>query len=317
LIFFFFSVIILSILILLIPLLKNHPKIFYLSMSFCLSEALFPLWYFQGIEKMKYITFINVATRIASAGLIFTFVKQSTDYILVPALLGLGTISGAIVGLYIVFRVYNNRFKLLSISKLVKCTRDNIPLFISNISSQIYTNANKLIVGSFLGMQEVAFYDIADKIVNLVKIPGLLVGQTLFPRVSRDKDVRFIKMVMGLVLVFYIIVYSGLFIFANPIIQLFSGTTNAVATGLLRTLALSIIPVCVGLFFNELILVSFGFLKDYAKMRSSSVVVYLAIIGILMIFKQIGLFQMAGAVVFVETFVLGYSYYLCKKNKII
>jgi len=314
--FFFISVAILSILVLSIPLLNTHPKVFYLSMLFCLSEALFPIWYFQGIEKMKYITFINVTTRVASAVLIFVFVKQSTDYFLVPLFLGLGTVAGAVIGLYIIFSVHSNRFKFMHVSELVKCVKENVPLFISNVSSQIYVNANKLIVGSFLGMQEVAIYDIADKVVNLIKVPIFLVGQALFPQISRDKDVRFVKKAMSLVFAFFIVVYSGLFLFSAQIIHLFSGTNNPDAISLLRLLGLSILPISVGLFFNDLLLVPFGFLKDYAKLRSSSLVLYLVIIGTLIVSKQVGLFQLAGVIILVESFVLVYSVFLCRKNKV-
>ncbi|HUW04862.1 MAG TPA: oligosaccharide flippase family protein [Williamwhitmania sp.] len=316
LLFFFISLAIISILIIFIPLLNAHPKVFYLSMLVCLSEALFPIWYFQGIEKMKYITFINVATRVASALLIFAFVKEATDYYLVPLFLGLGTVSGALIGLYIVFRVHNNRFRWLTKLELTSCIRDNIPLFISNVSSQVYVNANKLIVGSFLGMQDVAIYDIADKVVNLLKVPIFLVGQTLFPRISRDKDVRFVKKAMSLVFTFFVVVYSGLFLFSVQIIHLFSGTNNPEAISLLRLLGLTILPISVGLFFNDLLLVPFGFLRDYAKLRSSSVVVYLVSIGILIMLNQVGLFQLAGVIILVESFVLGYSVFLCRKNKV-
>ena len=315
--FFFFSMIILSSIVFFIPLLNTHPKIFYFSMLFCLSEALFPIWYFQGIEKMKYITFINIVVRVISALLLFAFVKQPSDYIYVPFLLGMGSVLGAVFGLYVVFVVHNNRFKLLSVSKLAICVNDNIPLFISNVSSQIYVNANKLIVGSFLGMQDVAIYDIADKIVNLLKVPILLVGQTLFPRVSRDKDVSFVKKSMLLVFVFFLVVYTSVYLFANPVIHLFSGTANPNAAILLRLLAISLLPICLGLFFAELLLVPFGMLRDYARMRTFSLFLYLLIIGLLIKFNLIGLHQLAIAILLVESFVLFYSFYLCKKNRLI
>lgn len=316
-IFFIISTIILSLFILFIPLLNSHPIIFYLSMLFCLSEALFPIWYFQGIEKMKYITFINVLTRIVSAFLIFVFVKKTSDYFLVPLFLGMGTILGAIIGLYIVFWVHNNKFKLLTISGLTLCVKHNIPLFISNVSSQIYVNSNKLIVGSFLGMQDVAVYDIADKIVNLLKIPVQLIGQTLFPRVSRDKDVRFVKKSMIFVFIFFVIVYTSIYLFANPIIYIISGSSSNDAVLLLRILAISLLPICLGLFFAELLLIPFGMIKDYAKMRTYSLFIYLSVIIVLIKTNQIGMYQLAFGTLIVEVFVLFYSYYLCNKNKIL
>lgn len=315
--FFLTSVVILSFLVISIPLFHAHPKIFFFSMLFCLSEALFPIWYFQGIEKMKYITFINVTTRIVSAILIIVFVKQPNDYLFVPLFLGMGTVLGSVIGLYIVFKIYKNNFILLSISHLRGYTKENIPLFLSNVSSQIYVNANKLIVGSFLGMNEVAIYDVAEKIINLIKVPISLVGQTLFPRVSRDKNVKFVKLAMVIVSIFFVIVYAGVLLFAHPIMELFSGVNDPVSSSLLRVLGISLLPICLGLFYAELILVPFGYLRDYSKMRVFSVLLYLLIVGFLITINEIGLFQLAIAIIIVELFVFLYSLFLCKKNKLI
>jgi O-antigen/teichoic acid export membrane protein len=314
---FILSIGILSILVLCIPILTKHPQIFYFSMLFCLSEALFPIWYFQGIEKMKYITIINIAVRVTSAASIFIFIRHPEDYILVPVLLGTGSISGVIIGLYIVFVPHKNIFNYPSYSVLKTGIKENIPLFISNLSTQIYVNANKLIVGSTLGMKDVAIYDIADKIVNLVKVPVFVVGQTLFPRVSHNKDIQFVKAAMILVFIFFVSVYSVIFTFANPIIILFTGAENAEASSLLRLLAVSILPVCLGLFFSELLLIPFGKLKDYAKMRILSLVVYVICIGLIFVFNQLGLYPLALTIIIVESFVLIYSYYQCRRNNII
>lgn len=315
--FFIISLIILSLLVLVIPLLNKHPQIYFLSMLYCLSETLFPIWYFQGIEKMKYIAIINIITRVISALFIFLFIKQPGDYLLVPLLLGIGTFSGACIGLFIVFKKHHHKYVFLSFTELKTSLKENIPLFISNVSSQIYVNANKLIVGSFLGMKDVAIYDIADKVVNLLKVPVGLVGQTLFPRVSRDKNLRFVKLSLIFVFVFFVVIYTLVFLFANPIIILFSGGANPSAASLLRILAISILPICLGLFFAELLLIPFGMLKDYAKMRTSSLFVYLLSIGLLIKLDQIGLYQLAIVIIIVEVFVLCYSFFLCRKNKII
>lgn len=315
--FFLIMIFFLSALIIFIPLLRQHPAIFIFSMLACLSDALFPIWYYQGIERMKYITVINVLSRSASALLIFLFINKPSDYIIVPLLLGTGTISGALVGLYVLFRVHSNKFVLLSVKKLIHGIKENIPLFISNVSSHIYVNANKLIVGSFLGMQEVAIYDIVDKIVNLLKVPVFLVGQTLFPHISKTKNIHFLKNAIVVALIFFLIVYSGIRIFADPLIGLFTGEINTVTVKLLNVLAISILPIFLSLFLAELMLVPFGFYNDYTKMRTSSLLVYLTIILILAVTHQIGLFQLAFAIIIVESFVVAYSYYLCRKNRII
>jgi len=314
---FIVSFLILSGLVLIIPFLKNNSTVFFISMLYCLSETLFPLWYFQGTEKMKYIAIINIITRIASAVLIFVFVRNSDDFLLVPILLGSGSLSGAIIGLWILFWKHNQKFRYPSFSNLRLSIKENIPMFISSVSTQIYVNANKLIAGSFLGMQELAIYDVVDKIVYMLKIPVVLVGQTLFPRVSRDKDIKFVMRSMKLVLIFFVVIYTSVFIFANPLIQFFSGSVNPEAVNLLRLLSVSLLPICLGLFFAELLLIPFGKLLDYTRMRTISLFIYLIIIVVLFQFNQIGLFQLAITIITVETFVLFYSYFLCKKNKIL
>ena len=315
--FFVISIITLTVLVATIPLLRKTPLIFFLSMLFCLSETLFPIWYFQGTERMKYIAVINIITRITSALMIFIFIKHPEDYFLVPVFLGAGTVSGAIIGLYIVFISHSHRYNFPSSHELVNTLKDNIPLFISNISSQIYVNANKLIVGSFLGMQDLAVYDIADKIVNLLKIPIQLIGQTLFPRISRDKDVGFVKKAMWFVLLFFVIVYLGVLVFSDPLIHLFSGKHFPEAILLLRILALALLPVCLSLFYAELLLIPFGKLRDYARMRMFSLFLYLSLTGMIIRFKMIGLYQLAAVIIIVEFFVLAYSWFLCRKNELV
>jgi O-antigen/teichoic acid export membrane protein len=122
---------------------------------------------------------------------------------------------------------------------------------------------------------------------------------------------------MILVFIFFVSVYSVIFTFANPIIILFTGAENAEASSLLRLLAVSILPVCLGLFFSELLLIPFGKLKDYAKMRILSLVVYVICIGLIFVFNQLGLYPLALTIIIVESFVLIYSYYQCRRNNII
>jgi PST family polysaccharide transporter len=235
----------------------------------------------------------------------------------VPLLQGIGTVSGALAGLYIVFKKHTQRFIIFPVQILISYLKSNFTLFISSLSSQIYVNANKLIVGSFLGMKEIAVYDIADKIVNLLKVPISLLGQTLFPRVSREKNVKFLKKVMLFVFILYAVIYTFIYVFAVPIIYLFTGAENKEAASLLRLLALSILPSSIALFLAELLLIPFNFLKDYTKMRASSMIGYLIMIFFIWYFNSINVFKMAGIIIIVEVFVLAYSYFLCKKNKIL
>ena len=47
-----------------------------------IGNVMFPVWFFQGIQQMLYITLVNVIARFCSIAGIFYFVKQPQDYIL-------------------------------------------------------------------------------------------------------------------------------------------------------------------------------------------------------------------------------------------
>ncbi|MEM8366912.1 oligosaccharide flippase family protein, partial [Morganella morganii] len=65
---------------------------------------LFPLWFFQGMEKMKYITYINVTIIIAFTIALLFFIKNKEDYIYVPMLQGISGIIGGVIALIFVFQ---------------------------------------------------------------------------------------------------------------------------------------------------------------------------------------------------------------------
>lgn len=297
--------------------LRDYRLLYLLSISACLSEALFPIWYFQGIEKMKYITFINVNTRILATVLVFIIINQPARYYIYPALLGTGSISGALVALFVVFRRYKVHFSLQPVAILKSYFVNNLLYFLSNVSTQVYVNANRIIVGSFLGMVEVAYYDVAEKVINIVKVLYSVIGQTLFPKVARDKNISFLKriivMTVGITVGFIVI----LNIFSVQIINFFSGSDNSGAVNVLRVLSLALLPISLSLFYGDLILINFGLKNEYAVMRFFGLMVYLLIFLGFYFLRSIGVVQVAMMVVIVELFLTIYSYILCKRARIV
>lgn len=313
---FLFFIVSLGLMILLtfvIPGFREHRMLYLLSMFACLSDALFPIWYFQGIEKMKYITLINVTTRVIATILIFIVVTRAEMYYLYPMLLGIGTITGAFVALIIVFQKHRVCFRFQKSEILKGYLNDNLLYFFSNVSTQIYINANRIIIGSFLGMVQVAYYDVADKVINIIKVPFSLIGQTLFPKVARDRNIRFLNRIMYCTLIFTVLAIIVIFAFSGQIINFFSGSLIVNSINILRILSLSLLPITVSVFYGDLLLVNFGLKTEYAKMRFFGFFFYILIFIGLYASGYLGVGQVAVMIVAVETFIAAYSYFLCRK----
>ena len=104
---FFISILILTLLVFLIDSLNEYKTLYYVTFGLVLGNILFPTWFFQGVEKMKFITIISVITKSLFTIFIFILVQEKNDYFYVPMLNSIGTIIGGIVALQIIFKTYS------------------------------------------------------------------------------------------------------------------------------------------------------------------------------------------------------------------
>jgi len=140
-------------------------------------------WFFFGLEEFKVMTIRNLLVRVLVILSIFLFVRTADDvwvYCLLQAAAYL--ISSVVLIPMLKERVDWTRPSFHQIAVHVK---PNLTLFAPVIAITLYVQANKLILGWFSGMSEVAFYDNADKIsiIPLSVIQSL--GTVMLPRMSR------------------------------------------------------------------------------------------------------------------------------------
>ena len=93
---FCLSLIVLTVVSRFIPFLHRHILLYYILFSLQLVEILFPTWYFQGIQKMKFVTYTNLIIRLSSIPLIFIFVRSPNDLLLYVVIVSLLPLVGGI-----------------------------------------------------------------------------------------------------------------------------------------------------------------------------------------------------------------------------
>lgn len=101
--FFLFGIIVLIILTSMIPLFNANQEIYLLTYLSVLGQVLFPHWYFQGIERMHFISVISISIRACSVTAIFLFIKTAEDLLLLIFINGITAVSIGIVSLMVVF----------------------------------------------------------------------------------------------------------------------------------------------------------------------------------------------------------------------
>lgn len=292
---------------------ENYKLLYYLTLYVCLNNWLFPIWYFQGLENMKYITLINLGSRSIFLVLIFVLIKSQNDYLYFPIINGVGVIISILTALFVIFFKHGIRLFLPDKSVLSYYLNESIPIFISNISIKVYVSSNKVLLGAFLGMGSVAFYDLAEKLVSMLRMPQGILSQVLFPKMSRERNLSFVRKVFTMSFFVNLGFYMFLLIFLKPIILLLGGEEMLAVIPTAIILGLTVPLTAMSNVFGVQLLLPFGYNREFSTVIVSSGLIYLILILSIWTFFEVSIENISLATVMTEAFVVAYMFYYCFK----
>ncbi|KAF2330062.1 MAG: oligosaccharide flippase family protein [Flavobacterium nitrogenifigens] len=309
--------IILLLLFIFVPPFKREYILFLFCFAITFNDFLFPQWFFQAIEKMKYTTFITIASKILFTILIFLFVHKKDDYLYVPIFQGLGAVFSGLIAIYILLIKEKIVLTFQKKEILKYYFIESLPLFISAASIQIYVNANRILVGGFLGMGDVAIYDLGEKILRLIKIPIGMFGQATFPLLAREKSVSKINKMMKFTVLFTLIIIVSIFISVDSIIKFLGNKEMQSASLIIRILSFSALMTAFSQFLGPSRLIIFGYNKDFARVIVSSGVLFCLGVFILILLHSVFLTTLAYLILIVEFWGMIFLFYISYKKKIL
>ena len=179
------SFLILCLLLYYVPKFRNDWMVYFLSFGSVIGSTLFPVWFFQGKEKMGYITVVNVLTGIAYTVSIFIFVNGPQDFILVPLSNSLFSLCSGIIGLYIAFRKFRVEFILLKYHNIKQELKMGWDIFVSILSINAYTTTRIFAVGLLTNNIITGYFSLAERIANVIQtFPMDSFTRAVFPRIS-------------------------------------------------------------------------------------------------------------------------------------
>ncbi|MBI6115950.1 oligosaccharide flippase family protein [Salegentibacter maritimus] len=188
-IFLLLSYLLITVIVLVYPPFREEMLVFFLSMPLLLGYALFPEWFFQGIEKMKYITFLNIGIKVFFTVCVFIFLKQKEDYWIYPFLQSAGFVGAGLVGQIILLRKYKLKFVFLKKRQIRNTIQENIPVFVNQFVPTLYNNTTTFLLGILTTTNLVGIYDAIKRIIDLaVKVINIL-SRVFFPLINRKKNV--------------------------------------------------------------------------------------------------------------------------------
>lgn len=310
------SFIVVSILVFSFDKFSVNWRIYYLSFGIVIGQVLFPIWFFQGIEKMKYITLLNLFSRVLFTVSIFIFIKTKSDYIYVPMLNSLGFIISGLLSLLVVNRIFKIKFLKPTWKSMRALFLDSTSLFVSNLSTTLYSTSNIFILGFFSNNSIVGAYASIEKIIVAIKGLFFPFYQTLFPWLSKKEKKSidsFVKNMIPYVGVLGILITVLLIIFSKEILSIVYSKKEMI-NYILAFKIMAFIPFLASL--NLLfITLYFNAIKSYKERMI--IMVHSGLFNVCIVFVLTGLYGLYGTVIGItltELMLLIYGFYYFKKS---
>ncbi|GIW22940.1 MAG: teichoic acid transporter [Candidatus Sericytochromatia bacterium] len=306
-----------------IPQLSLNKRVYLYSFGIVIGTCLFPFFLFQGLEKMKYITYIDSFFRLISILLIFTFIKNNNDLEKLCIIFSLGYILSGLIGIFFSIFILKISFKYVEFNYIFNQYKKGFDIFVSNLIVNILNNTNNILIGFFIGTKYSAFYSIADKIrVLFISLYSIIINP-IYSRIcfvyneNRNDYLKKIKAIEKFIFIISILMLLAINIFSDFFIKIFLSEDFKYSIIIIRFLSISVFINGLSFIYSNIFLAS---TENYKIIRNSyfiGIFIYL-ISSFVIIHKNINLLTFGINLIISEliiTLIFYYEYYSYLKIK--
>ena len=319
LLFFLLSFAFLSILIFSFEKFSQDWYVYYLIFASVLGTIMFPVWFYQGMERMKYITYLNLLSKLVYTVSIFIFIQQEDDFYFVPLINSLLAFITGLVSIWIIYNSFQIKYHLPSSTSMLHQIKEGWHIFISSVAINLYTTSTTFILGLFTNNTIVGYYTAGEKLVKAVQGLTQPVSQVIYPYIaklvhtSKQNGLLFIRKVLLFIGAATFIMSVLLLLYASNVVALVLGENYQ--HSIIVVQILSFTPFIIGLsnILGIQTMLNYGMKKEFSRvlMMGSLINLILSVILVPM-FQEIG---SATSVLIVEIFVTMTMFvYLHKKG---
>lgn len=145
----------------------------------------FPLWYFQGIESMRKIAWINLVSKLAGVGLLFVIVRGKDDVDLAGLAQAVPSVFSALLACWIIYRSkeisrINTKWREIKLELI-----DGRHIFYTSLFSTVLSNSGVFFLGLYHNSQIVGIYAASEKIVKAAVGFFSPITQAIYPNSAK------------------------------------------------------------------------------------------------------------------------------------
>jgi len=300
------SFLLLIVMVFSIPRFRADWPVYLVSFLSVTGTVLLPVWFFQGLEKMKYITIVNVAGGLISTAAIFALVRDPSDVLLAVGLKAGSVLLAGLLGLYVVWHIAPVRLTLPSPQEVKATLHSGWNVFVSQVSTTLFGNSMVFFLGLFYGNVIVGHFAIAQKMVLAAVGLSIPITEAIYPRVSalfaesQDLAIAFLRRALLIGGLLFLTAGVCLFLGADIAVRLVTGEANSSISVLVKIMAVLPLTVFVDNVYGTQILLPLGMEKQFMKAIVCSGL--FAVVGSLLLIPTFG--AVGSAVTFIASEVL-------------
>lgn len=233
----FVSLLILIALCIAFPKIREEWVLFLMTFMLLPGYIIFPEWLFQGLEKMKFITILNLLSKLVFTVAVFVVIKSKDDYLFQPLLTACGFFVSGIIAMFLIRYKLGIRIIPLKECNLLQTLKGSTDVFLNQLVPTLYNNFSIMLLGIFGGSVANGIYEAGNKLMYIVERLMNVILRAFFPFLSRNVQKHHVYAICHFSLFFMSSVI--LFVFSKEFILLLFSEEFLDAVWVLRILAIS------------------------------------------------------------------------------
>lgn len=272
-----------------------------------LGQSLQFFWYFQGIEKMGYITIYTIFSRVTYLALVFLLINSAEQLALVAILFGSAQLLGALCGFALMLR-QGVRLVNPGMRFTVQMARESADYFWSRAAVATYTAGGAFFLGIFSTSSQVAFYAAAEQLYRGGQQLFQPMSQALFPYMTRTKDISLFKKILWLMITLGVLgVVIGYYI-SEMVVTLIFGADFLGSVDVLNMFMLIFLLTVPSVLMGYPLLGAFGDTRSANRSVVYAGLIQIVLLGALVIFERYQAMDVVLCILLTEIFVLLYRW---------
>lgn len=295
---FLISLLIFFAISLMIEKFRNEFLLYNFTFVTVVGNLFLPFWFFQGIEKSKYVAVVTFFVRFIGVISIFLLIKNSDDYKLTALINSIQSLLIGLILFFILIYEFKTKLRIPDANTLKEQIKDGGIIFISTCSISLYTISNTFILGLLTSNIIVGYFTAADKIRQAIQNLILPITQAMYPHVSKLFDEsktmakKFIMSALKIVGGFSFLISLLTFLFAEQIIHLVVGVAFKQSVSVLRIISFLPFIIYLSNLFGIQTMLNLKFNKEF-----TSIISFAAIINLILSFMLIPYLKEIGSAI--------------------